>query len=375
MQTPPFVTLRFDGLTQEAGGPQKPWLAAINDHLNQHGNLAWLKEGDSVLIKPACNSGRPHPMTTLPDAVHAMASILIDHGAKVFVGDQGGVERVQLSRKKKRGSSYSQLETSGIARAAWEAGAKVTPFDEEGFDAYFLEELPATTTASPVWPRGAYFTKVLERVDHVINMPRLSSHAIATYTCGLKNVIGYLRDDSRHEFHADGEKFFKRFVELNLFPTLRNKHRLTITCADTLLLKVGPDQGLKVPAGKPWAPWAGISLASTDIGAHDALAFSLVDYYDAHHQGFPDLVRKIAGRDFVNKSLTRLAWRDKATTLSPSPTGLPLAEDPALSHWFNLTQGGFPAQIQVKASGNNLQNPVYTGIKGSRQGVFSFEEI
>lgn len=374
MDTNPLVSLRFDAKPQKGTNPYAFWQEVIQAHINSHGGLDWLREGDSVLIKPACNSGYRHPMTTLPDAVHAMARILIDHGARVFVGDQGGVERVQLTSKKKRGSSYKQLEHSGIARAAWDAGAKVFPFDEEGFTAYFFEELSASVSPNSSWPRGAYFTKLLERVDHVINMPRLASHAIASYTCGLKNVIGYTRDDSRHEFHADGENFFKRFVELNLFPTLRNKHRLTLTCVDHILLKVGPDQGLKVSAGKPLGHSVGLSLASANIGAHDALAFSLIDYYDAHSKGFPDLVRKIVGRNFVNKVLTRLCWKDAATDLSPCPLGLPINEDPALSHWFALTLGGMPSGIQVKVSGNALQHPAYSGIKGSRNNIFAFEE-
>lgn len=44
-------------------------------------NLDWLQPGDTVLIKPVINSGKPYPSTTSPLAVASMVRLLQEKGA------------------------------------------------------------------------------------------------------------------------------------------------------------------------------------------------------------------------------------------------------------------------------------------------------
>ena len=43
-------------------------------------NLDWLQSGDTVLIKPVINSGKPYPSTTSPLAVASMVRLLQEKG-------------------------------------------------------------------------------------------------------------------------------------------------------------------------------------------------------------------------------------------------------------------------------------------------------
>ena len=55
-------------------------------------DLAWLDEGDVVLLKPALNSPNPYPSTTHPLAIRVVTELLEERGAKVVIGDQSGIE-------------------------------------------------------------------------------------------------------------------------------------------------------------------------------------------------------------------------------------------------------------------------------------------
>ncbi|MDN7026223.1 DUF362 domain-containing protein, partial [Methanoculleus sp. FWC-SCC1] len=62
-----------------ADGPEHELAAAIRDMMLQASdNLAWLSPGETVLLKPALNSGDPYPSTTHPLAVHAVADLLAE---------------------------------------------------------------------------------------------------------------------------------------------------------------------------------------------------------------------------------------------------------------------------------------------------------
>src|SRR5262245_14536642 len=63
-------------------------------------DFSWLKPGDSVLIKVACNSHHTHPSTTSPSGVAGLVAELKARGAgRVIVADQSGVEWVRNSAR------------------------------------------------------------------------------------------------------------------------------------------------------------------------------------------------------------------------------------------------------------------------------------
>ena len=100
--------------------------------------------GDTVVIKPVCNSGNPYPATTHPLALRAMIRLLRDQGAgRAFVADMGGVQFVRFSRDQQRGSTRALMQSNGIARAVEDSGGEIYAFEEKGWDAFY-EEIPAS---------------------------------------------------------------------------------------------------------------------------------------------------------------------------------------------------------------------------------------
>ena len=228
-------------------------------------DFSWLSKGDAVFLKPVLNSGNPYPATTSPTALAAMVEILKERGAsRVIVGDMAGILHVKLSPRGVSGSSRGLMETSGMARAALEAGAELHFFEEAGWDAFY-EDKPA---AGSHWKRGLMMPRVLHEVQHIVLMPRCARHALAGSTLGLKAAVGYWRTDTRLEYHRDAASFQEKTAEGNTVDTLRKKQRLVLSLADKILTTFGPDEGHVVQ------PATGLVIASESVVAHDMVSLA-----------------------------------------------------------------------------------------------------
>jgi uncharacterized protein (DUF362 family) len=223
-------------------------------------DFSWLSRGDTVLVKPVCNSGNPFPATTDPHALHAMVQLLLERGAgRVIVADMSGVQFLRFSKDATQGSTRELLERNGIAPAALDAGAEIVAFEEEGWDAFF-EEAPA---ASGSWTGPIRMPALLRRVDHVVLMPRCARHLLAGSTLGLKAAVGWWRHDSRLEYHRDAATFSEKTADANTVPSLLEKQRLVLTSARKVLTTFGPDSGHVA------TPETGLVMASPSVAAHD----------------------------------------------------------------------------------------------------------
>jgi hypothetical protein len=89
-------------------------------------DFAWLSRGDTVLVKPVCNSPKLYPATTDPVALRAMVGLLREKGAgRVIVADMSGVQFVRFSKDRLDGSTRALMQENGLARAAEDAGAEL----------------------------------------------------------------------------------------------------------------------------------------------------------------------------------------------------------------------------------------------------------
>lgn len=223
--------------------------------LESTNNLKWLKKNDKVLLKPALNSPDPYPSTTHPRSVAVVADILKERGAKVYVGDQSGIEHVFHSKQGVvKGSSKKNYHDSGMGKGV---DAKFVAFEDgDWIKDFYLYKTKKTVS----WPNGFYLTKWIKEVDHIISLPRLSTHAMSGVTLGYKNMVGVLRQDSRTEFHAKGPfnsfissdrkrsslkkgqylDFFNMMVEISL--ALQEKLRCTLFTATKAQTTFGPDK-------------------------------------------------------------------------------------------------------------------------------------
>lgn len=261
-------------------------------------DLEWLSLGEVVLLKPALNSSYPYPSTTHPLALQVVSEILEDHGAKVIIGDQSGIRNVlHDSRGVIRGRTRDNYIKAGMGMA----GDSFIGFEEWGWEEGFIHHESRHT---PSWPNGFYITRWIEEADHIISLPRLSSHTQAGATLGFKNMVGCLRDDSRMEFHANGPynylirfnafkghlksvddhsgKFFEKIVEIS--DAMKDKLRLTLFVSTKAQTTFGPDaqvlhlDKLKFAQAHVMEIKPGLVFASQDQVAAESFALALLKY-------------------------------------------------------------------------------------------------
>lgn len=240
--------------------------AAVRAAAESATGFSWLKPGDAVFIKVALNSGHPYPATTSPDAVSAVASLLREKGAgRVIVGDMAGIEHLKLMPHGiAKGSTRRLMEKTGMAAAVAEAGAETHFFEEAGWDGFYGEAAPAGGN----WKEKLMVPAILKEVDHIVLLPRCGRHVIAGATLGMKAAVGYMRTDTRTEYHRDAASLQEKTAEANFITVLRDKQRLVLTLADKVLTTFGPDMGYVA------TPQTGLVIASPSVVAHDMVSFA-----------------------------------------------------------------------------------------------------
>ena len=337
--------------------------------------LSWLTPGDKVLLKPALNSGCPFPATTHPQTVWTISELLRKRGAEVFIGDQSGIQYVvQDSSGIVKGSSRKTFDVSGMGKGV---NAEFIAFEEEGWeDGYFKHQLPRTSS----WPKGFYITKWVNKVDHIINLPRLSTHVISGVTLGFKNMVGLLREDSRLDFHANGpynflikilarksnlvsrddhtNSFFEKMTEIT--SALQEKLRVILFTGTKAQATLGPDKYLKAIANRgiglscEVTPETGLVFASPDPLAAEVFALAFLTHLYLRVPLRKKLLHKIIL--FFNTQAKELGKKD-------------IWSDPFVSHALNLGLGNGSIRTYYEETPIELQNQLNRLITDRSEGV------
>lgn len=314
-------------------------------------NLTWLSKGDTVLLKPALNSGYPYPSTTHPLSLHVIKEILTENGAKVIVGDQSGIREVLHNSG---GVVYgSTKENYKIARIGTEADEQFIGFEEEGWDDGFSHYSSDKTSS---WPNGFFVTNWANKVDHIVNLPRLSTHSQAGATLGFKNMVGIIRDDNRMDFHANGpynfpiklagrrgglksiddksDTFFEKIVEIS--DAIKDKHRLTLFVATKAQATFGPNL-YTLKLGNSGIAKAyivnlnpGMVFASADPVAAESFAIALLK----------DIIKSIPQFPRLFESL--ILFSNKNVRVFKK---IPVQDHPYVRHAIKIGLGNMPGQI------------------------------
>jgi uncharacterized protein (DUF362 family) len=261
-------------------------------------NLEWLKKGDKILLKPALNSPDPYPSTTDPLLLKSLIKILEKKGAKIILADQSGIGHVWHSKKGvKKGNSKYNYEISGMKQTNNEFIA----LEQTGWDKGFFNFKSKNVHS---WKNGFYITNLIKKVDHIINLPRLSTHAQVGVSLGFKNFVGLLREDSRIEFHGKGPfkvftnktgkilgllkpntegDFFKKIVEISL--SLKNKLRLTFFSATKAQTTFGPDKQVLplIGCANKIVPDTGLIFASNNQVSAEIFAIKYLTFLYQNH--------------------------------------------------------------------------------------------
>lgn len=203
--------------------------------------------GKTVLVKPNVVASEPPPTTTNPAVVGAVVRMLVDAGARrVIVGEMSGVIRLPTDRN---------LEETGVAKAARDAGAEVVTFD----DGEWIEVAP---------PRAQlvariHVAKPVYEADLVVNVPVVKTHSYATYSICLKNLVGVTHPRHR-PYRINPTKWEELVAEMNLaaHPVLN------VVDATKCMIAGGPLGGTPAETN--------LILASGDRVAADVVGLALI---------------------------------------------------------------------------------------------------
>jgi uncharacterized protein (DUF362 family) len=221
---------------------------ALKRALQLVGGLSFLKPGDSVLLKPAINSCNPFPATTSPFIISELITILKDRGAgDIFVGDLSPTLR----------DTMHCMQETGIYQAVIDSGAQMVAFEDEDM-VHVQPELAVH------WPQGFSVPSLFNKVDHIISLPRFSTHGLAGYSMGIKNFVGAISYDERIFLHITPD-FFPCIAEI---PLCTDKIRLSILDARKGFSHGGPDTGTLITPG--------IIMASKNLVAADTVGLALL---------------------------------------------------------------------------------------------------
>jgi uncharacterized protein (DUF362 family) len=336
-------------------------------------DFSWLKEGDSVLIKVASNSGNPHPAVSAPSGIRAMAAHLKKLGAgRVVVGDQAGVEHVRLSAAGRYSSTRERWMTNKLITV--EDAADIAFFDDNGFEDGYFEATPPDDNH---WPRGLRIANAVQDADHIVYMPRIGAHALAGLTLGHKSAIGFLRDDSRHDLHNDASQFYEKYTEINYTQEIRDRFRMAVTVCEQVLLHGGPD------SGTIYGMTPALVVASTRLANHDALAASILVSLQKqvprvasamdYNAGFAPLANRAFASGLQVATGAAGAWRSQSPSSSyeAHPFEQGITRDRAIARGWELS-GGKPERIEIAQAGEKLEDKLKSAIETHGEGLYDF---
>ena len=212
--------------------------------------LATVRRGDRVLVK--LNHLGEHPperaVITHPEVLGAALEQLVDHGARVVVGDV-------LDRP-----GSEAFRTSGT----WDACARV------GVEPVNLREWGYARVNSPGATRvpRPLLSRAVSECDLVMNLPKLKAHVQVTLTLGLKNTYGLLPFRVRTQYH-------RQFLAVRDFAEMLVDIYSAVAPRFTLMDGIVALEGAG-PGRKGVPREVGVLLAGQDPVALDAVATNLV---------------------------------------------------------------------------------------------------
>jgi uncharacterized protein (DUF362 family)/ferredoxin len=231
-------------------------LAAVREALDLLGGVErFVRPGQRVLVKPNMLAGEPpeRAITTHPEIVRALVTVVRESGAEAWVGDAPG--RIEWN------VTARALEKSGIGPAAVEAGAEIKDFDGG-------ERRVVDCPDGAVLKRFALASAVLE-ADAVVSLAKLKTHGLVLYTGAVKNLLGCVPGGGKIRVHQLAPKSRELAAALlDIYAVVRP--RLALIDGIVGMEGNGPSHGDPRPLG--------VLIASADSVAADAVACHIIGY-------------------------------------------------------------------------------------------------
>ncbi len=216
------------------------------------GGMDFIKKGDTVLIKPNLNTGDPPPASTDPEVVYEVIRMVKEKDpSRVIVGDRSSFWS----------NTLSCMKQNGLYDVIQQAGAEVFPFEDD-------EWVSVRPADAANWKNGFKIPKIVEEADHIISIPVLKTHSIATFSMAIKNWVGIISPKDRsiglHLFNQKEPVFGNMIAEIHL----ARKPSFIVTDCTKAFVEEGPSKG---KVAEP-----GIVYATSDIVANDIVGLSLL---------------------------------------------------------------------------------------------------
>jgi len=161
--------------------------AALQQSIQSLGGFEpYISPGQKVLLKPnlLMKKSPEEATTTHPVFVQALASLLIEYGVSVVIGDSPGGPFTA-------GAMNSIYKSTGMEAAAAQSSATLN----RNFGGYEAEN------PGGVIMKRLTLASMLKDVDAVICVAKLKTHGMMTYTGAAKNMFGIVPGIAKAEYH------------------------------------------------------------------------------------------------------------------------------------------------------------------------------
>ena len=214
-----------------------------------------IKPNSKILIKPNLlgNYSPELAITTHPCILEALIKILKDFNVDIYLGDSPGNSLIGIK---------NIWETTQIAELAKKYDIKLVNFEACGLQE-FKTNIPNI--------KSIHLSKILFDVDYIINVPKLKTHTLTGFSCGVKNLYGCVPGARKAEYHKLAPKKENFVFVLNEIYNIL-KDRILITIVDGIEGLEGNGPGINGEKRN----YNGI-FASTDATVLDEFILSLID--------------------------------------------------------------------------------------------------
>lgn len=253
-----------------------------------------LPPGARVLLKPNCLSahhGPDQPVNTRMEVVEAVGRYLLNrHKVHLLIADSGGLGSY--------GKSQRAFALMGLDRAADTLGAELVNLEKLGV-------MDIHNPRGKLLPRFKA-TALLDRIDVIINLPKLKTHILTGITGAIKNYLGLLPGSLKRSVHLiapTGPAMAQALTDI--MSGIKMKVPLALHIMDGIMAMegTGPTHGQARPVNR--------LLASTDPVALDVVAAFIMGFEPAR---VPTIVQAAeAGLGMADPSRIELlgtSWQD-----------------------------------------------------------------
>jgi uncharacterized protein (DUF362 family) len=176
------------------------------------GGMGFIKEGQTVLIKPNVTGALKSPTTTNPEVLYATIKLVAERGPKrIIVADRSFSPQFVTTTPKtidvmKRvghldavNQAISDVKAPVVAVGLEDATPELERLGKPADTPLWRKIKPEKATH---WPDGFELAELLFAVDHIINVPVIKTHFQAWFTMSMKAFVGMSHHRTRREFHS-----------------------------------------------------------------------------------------------------------------------------------------------------------------------------